>query len=206
MMKNINDNIILKIIKKVRLKTLIILIVLLSFNSYAWFIYATKVSGGFTARVSSWNVKFQVGTEEITTNVVFDVERIYPGMEPQTKTLTAYNTGEMIAELSYTIKSLRILDKTYTVSEELTSDDILSLIKTDFPFTIDFFIDNSNLNAENGNANFVMTVVWPFESGNDELDTEYGNLAYAHSINYPEESSIHIELELKATQKMMQEE
>lgn len=202
-MNQINDNIFIKIVKKIKLRTIILLIVLLSFNSYAWFIYATKVSGGFSAKVSSWNVKFQVGTDEITTDVVFDIEKIYPGMETQTKTVTAYNSGEMKAELSYSIKSLRILDTTYTVSEDLTSDDIMDIIETEFPFTIEFMIDNSNLNEENGSSNFIMSLSWPFESGDDELDTKYGNLSYDYNAEHPNESSIHIELELKATQKSL---
>lgn len=202
-MNQINDNIFIKIVKKIKLRTIILLIVLLSFNSYAWFIYATKVSGGFSAKVSSWNVKFQVGTDEITTDVVFDIDKIYPGMETQTKTVTAYNSGEMKAEVSYSIKSLRILDTTYTVSEDLTSDDIMNIIETEFPFTIEFLIDNSNLNAENGSSNFIMSLSWPFESGNDELDTKYGNLAYDYNEEHPNESSIHIELELKAIQKSL---
>ena len=37
--------------KYLTLKALIILVVLLAFNSYAWFVFATKVSGGLTASV-----------------------------------------------------------------------------------------------------------------------------------------------------------
>ena len=39
--------------------------------------------------------------------------------------------------------------------------------------------------------------------GNDELDTKYGNLAYDYNEEHPNESSIHIELELKAIQKSL---
>ena len=46
-----------------------------------------------------------------------------------------------------------------------------------------------------------MSLTWPYESGNDELDTKYGNLAYEYNTKFPDNSSIHIELELKASQK-----
>ena len=46
--------------KYVKLRTLIILVVLLVFNSYAWFVFATRVSGGLSAHVTSWNVTFKV--------------------------------------------------------------------------------------------------------------------------------------------------
>lgn len=201
-MKNQNkdDILIIRIIKTVKLKTLILLIVLLSFNSYAWFIYATKVSSGMNAHITSWNVKFKAGDEDITTNVVFDVDKIYPGMEDQTKTLTAYNEGEMIAQLSYDIKQIRILDTTYTASETLTSEEIESLL-ADYPFKLTFAIDNSNLNAENGSATFIIMLKWDFESGDDALDTAWGERAYEYNKNYPNSPSIHAEIEVRATQE-----
>lgn len=200
-MKNQNkdDILIIRIIKTVKLKTLILLIVLLSFNSYAWFIYATKVSSGMNAHITSWNVKFKAGDEDITTNVVFDVDKIYPGMEDQTKTLTAYNEGEMIAQLSYDIKQIRILDTTYTASETLTSEEIESLL-ADYPFKLTFTIDNSNLNAENGSATFIIMLTWDFESGDDALDTAWGERAYEYNKNNPNSPSIHAEIEVRATQ------
>ena len=196
----INDVLIIKLIKKVKLRTLILLIILLSFNSYAWFIYATKVSGGMNAHITSWNVKFKAGEEEITTNVVFDVEKIYPGMEDQTKTLTAYNEGEMLAMLSYDIKSVRILDTTYTASETMTTQDIEAILQN-YPFKLTFAIDNSNLNAVNGSASFVILLRWDFESGDDALDTAWGERAYEYNRTHPYESSIHAEIEVRATQE-----
>lgn len=201
-MKNQNkdDILIIRIIKTVKLKTLILLIVLLSFNSYAWFIYATKVSSGMNAHITSWNVKFKAGDEDITTNVVFDVDKIYPGMEDQTKTLTAYNEGEMIAQLSYDIKQIRILDTTYTASETLTSAEIEELL-ANYPFKLTFSIDNSNLNAENGSATFIILLTWDFESGDDALDTAWGERAYEYNKNNPNSPSIHAEIEVRATQE-----
>lgn len=200
-MKNQNNDIlIIRIIKKVKLRTLILLIILLSFNSYAWFIYATKVSGGMNAHITSWNVKFKAGEEEITTNVVFDVEKIYPGMEDQIKTLTAYNEGEMVAQLSYDIKSIRILDTTYTATEDFTTSQIEENLQT-YPFKLTFTIDNSNLNSENGSSDFVILLRWDFESGDDALDTAWGERAYEYNRTHPGESSIHAEIEVRATQE-----
>lgn len=190
---------IIKLFKRIKLRNLILLILLLSFNSYAWFIYATKVSTGMSAHISSWNVHFQAGQEEITTEIVLDFDTIYPGMEMQSKTVTAYNTGETLANLSYEIKTIRILDTTYTTSETLTQEAILSTIDTTCPFDLTFEIDNSNLNSTDGRANFTSTISWPME-GNDVLDTEWGELAYEYNKNNPTSPSIHIELVIKAIQ------
>lgn len=194
-----NEFILFRIIKKVKLKTLILLIVLLSFNSYAWFIYATKVSGGLTAHITSWNVKFKAGENEITTNVVFEVDKIYPGMEKQNKKLTAFNEGEMKAILSYDIKKIRILTDEYIVNADFTQEDLIEMLKN-YPFKLTFEIDNTNLNQENGSADFNIALTWDFESGNDELDTEWGENAYKYNKQNPNMPSIYVEIDVKAVQ------
>lgn len=189
-----------KIIKKIKLRTLIIIIVLLLFNSYAWFIYATKVSGGLTAHITSWNVSFQAGEDQSTTQVAFDVDRIYPGMETYKQTLQAQNKGETKAKLSYTINSVTILGTTYKKNETTTSDDLLNRIQTYYPFHINISVNNTELEAGIGTGTFEVSLEWPFESGNDHEDTVWGEAAYEFYAIHPGEKSIHVELELTATQ------
>lgn len=193
---------ILKIIKeKIKLRTLIILIVLLVFNSYAWFIYATKVSGTLSARVASWNIQFNAGEEEFVTYLDFDVDRIYPGMETYTKTVVARNRGETTASLTFEIKSVKILEQQYEVDENTTSADLLEMVENDFPFHILVTIDNDELEAEEGTGTFTISLQWPFEANNDELDTEWGEKAYEYHSIHPYETSINMELEIKAVQQ-----
>ena len=51
-----------------------------------------------------------------------------------------------------------------------------------------------------GAGRFAVTIEWPFESGDDELDTLWGNKAYEYYAVNPEEKSIEIELKLIAQQ------
>ena len=192
---------ILNVLKKIKLKTLILLIVLLAFNSYAWFIYANKVSGSLTAHVTSWNVQFQVGEEETTTNIKFEVDRIYPGMETYEKTLIAHNKGEMKAILSYEIKSVSILGNIYKIDEQTTSEDLKNVIENNFPFKINITVDNENIEAENGEGQFNISMQWPFESGNDEIDTYWGEKAYEFYAVNPGKTSIVMDIEITATQQ-----
>ena len=74
-------NKVVKVLKKIKLRNLIILLILLIVNTFAWFIYATRVSLDLSVHVSSWNVEFVSGDEEITTNIEIVLDRIYPGME-----------------------------------------------------------------------------------------------------------------------------
>lgn len=192
---------ILEVFKRIKLKTIILLIVLLAFNSYAWFIYASKVSGSFTAHITSWNVEFQSGEEETVTNINFIVDRIYPGMETYSQTLTVYNKGEMQATLSYEIKSITILENEYQIDEETTSEDLQNMIQNDFPFHINISVDNTNLSAGNGEAQFNISLEWAFESGEDDIDTYWGEKAYEFYSIHASQPSITMEIEISAIQQ-----
>lgn len=188
------------VFKKVKIRTIIILILLLVFNTYAWFLYATRVSGGITAHVSSWNIKFQVGEEETTTNIIFDVDNIYPGMETYIETIKVYNNGEMDAKLTYEVKSVTILGKNYKIGGEIESEDLLYMIQNDFPFSINISITNEILTAEGGEGSLSISLEWEFDSEDDELDTNWGEKAYEYYLKYPNQTSINIEVEITANQ------
>lgn len=141
------------ICKKIKIRTLIMLIVLLAFNSYAWFIYSNKVSAGMSVHVTSWNVAFDVGEETAVTNMQINVDRVYPGMEDFSRIITANNSGEAIAIISYKINSVRILDNTYQVDQNTTSEDLIDMLANDFPFTITVTISNPVMQAQNGTSN-----------------------------------------------------
>ena len=58
--------------RRIRTSTLFFLFLTLASNSFAWFIYSTKVSNSITAKVRSWHVNFNVGGGDsfIKSNVV----------------------------------------------------------------------------------------------------------------------------------------
>ena len=189
-----------KILKKIKIRNIIILILLLIFNTYAWFIYATRVSSEISVHISSWNVEFSIGEDESVTNIVIAVDRIYPGMENSEKTVTVKNKGEIKAELDYQIMSLKVLDENYKVGENITVDELINKINTEYPFKINITKDDTLLSQGAGDGAFSVTVEWPFESGNDELDTLWGNKAYEYYSTNSEAKSIEIEITLIAQQ------
>lgn len=192
---------IVKILKKIQIKNIIILILLLIFNAYAWFIYATKASTSFDVHISSWNVEFAIGDDESTTNIIIAVDRVYPGMETFEKNITVRNKGEIGAELDYTITAIKILGETFEIDENMTSDELEEKLKTEYPFKINISKDDTELAQGIGPGKFSVTVEWPFESGDDELDTLWGNKAYEYySIN---ENNKSIEIEAKLTAKQI---
>ena len=191
---------ILKILKIIKIKNIIILILILSFNTYAWFIYATKVSSNVTVYISSWNVEFSVGEDETVTNLLIQVERVYPGMETYEKNVEVKNKGDIKAELDYEITSLKVMDEFYKVDENITMEELENKIQTEYPFKINITKDDTLLKQGVGEGMFSVTVEWPFESGNDELDTQWGNKAYEYYSLNPGKQSIEIEIKLTAQQ------
>ena len=191
---------IVKIIKKVKIRNILILILLIIFNTYAWFIYATRVATDISVHIASWNVEFATGEDETTTNILVQVDRAYPGMENYLKEITVKNKGEMKAKLDYKIKSLKVMDYKYVVGENTTDEELKNKIETEYPFKINITKDDSELSQGIGDGKFSISVEWPYESGDDEKDTLWGNKAYEYYKTNPDKKSIEIQLELVAKQ------
>lgn len=191
---------IVRILKKIQIKNILILIALLVFNSYAWFLYATRASSSLDVHISSWNVEFSLGEDETVTNILIEVERIYPGMEKFIKEITVKNKGEIKAHLDYRINYLKIMEEEFRVGENITSEELEEKIKTEYPFKINVSKDETALVSGTGEGKFTVTVEWAFESGDDEADTVWGNKAYEYYSKNTEGKIIEIELELIANQ------
>ncbi len=194
-----------KLIKKVKIKNLLILIMLLLFNTYAWFVYSTKVNMEISAHVSSWNIQFVSDNQEITTDVEIKIDRIFPGMEGEKKfekVIEVKNNGEKSAVLSYNIQEITIMGEKYSVEgENAKTEDEIKEILNSYPFKIKIEVDDSQLQNNTGNGKVTIGLEWPFESGNDELDTYWGNKAYEYYSVNPDKNSVELKVVLNASQK-----
>lgn len=204
-MKKIKNSIffevLIRLVKKTKLRTIILLIILLSLNTTAWFIFATKVDSGVGAKIVAWNVSFVTGEDELLEYINFKIDNIYPGMEAYTQKIDVTNKGESEAGLNYEIKSARILDNEYIVDGDvITSISLLSSIANDYPFKMRVGVSNSEIQPGE-QAYFYVTVSWEYESGNDEQDSYWGNMAYDFHEEYPNEDSIELDLVISAVQK-----
>ena len=125
-------------------------------------------------------------------------------METFERIVEVKNRGEVNVALSYDIESLKIMDEYYEVSETsgLTSQDIETKMTTDYPFKIKIQKDDSGLLAGTADGQFKITVEWPYESGDDELDTLWGNKAYQYYSLNPGAKCIELKLRLNATQSL----
>ena len=178
--------------KKLLLLRLIFLIVFITSNTLAWFIFVTRVDNNVNVHVKSWDVTFQSGDHEITNLVDVDIDSLYPGMEDYHYEITANNKSEVSATLQYEILYANLLGDEYTTIEgrtqnnetplptDLSSAELERRFKEDFPFT---------LNA-----------VWPFEGESDVEDTKWGIDAATYKKQHPTEPSIKLKIKVQIIQ------
>ncbi len=198
-----------RIIKPSRI---IFLIVLISANTFAWFIYASKIDNSIDVHVKGWNVTFEANDSQVTNELNIIVDDLYPGMDDYEYEISAYNNSEVTANLSYVIIEARILGTTYVtvegresrgqqiLSEDLTSAALESQLASDYPFTITLSTSGTLINMNNGHQDFNLEVEWPYENNQDELDTTWGINASTFKANNPTLPSISLIVKLTITQ------
>lgn len=188
--------------KRVRLSTLLLLLVTLCSSTFAWFLYATKVSVGITAHIEAWNILFTNENNEISELINFEIPNLYPGMEDYNDSIEIINLGEKNASVEYEIVRVSILGVNYNIDgTTLTSDQMVNNLASDYPFKINISLENSTIEAGSGRTTFSLSTVWPYESGDDELDTYWGSKSYEFSSNNPDTPSIQIEIKISASQQ-----
>ena len=167
---------IFKVLKKrFKLWHLLFIAILISVNTYAWFIYMSKVSSDITVRVKSWNVSFQFNNQTMTDYVNFDVEDIYPGMENRTQSLRISNDGETDATISYEVVYASIFGTEYdTEVDNITPTQLTNQLANDYPFKITLTSTSNVLSNSGSSEYFRVQIVWPYET------TISGEIGRAH--------------------------
>lgn len=189
-----------RIKKRVKLRTILLLMLTFAANSYAWFIYTTRVENQIEAHVRSWSVSFESASGGAEEFIKFSIDDMYPGMEEFKDSIKAVNNGENKAKLSYEIVSFKIMDTLYESGKNITSEELLNKIRTEYPFKIILAVTNEEMDGKGGESEFTFSVTWPYESGDDVLDTYWGNKAYEFHALHPDEKIIELEIKISAVQ------
>ena len=186
---------------------ILLLTLIITANTFAWFIYMDKVTSSINVKVKSWNVSFKFDNQEMSDYINFSVDKIYPGMTPYEESLSVTNDGEVPARLTYEIISISVFDQYFTTEDNsLTEEQLIQVMKENYPFTIRVTTSEETIDANGGTASFYINVNWPFESvntsgiSNDELDTYWGNKAYEFNNTNPTKPCIKIKVKLSAVQ------
>lgn len=202
---------VLKTLKMVSPSHIIIAIILIAFNSYAWFIFNNKVSTGMDVHVSAWNIEFTVDKEVMEENFSFDIANARPGMEDFEKMIEVQNNSEVKAKISFEIKEVDIMTEKYIVPDDgettetgttYTSEELEHNLANNYPFIIEFsFLNDTQTIEKDGTGGVTLSMKWPLDSGNDELDTQWGERAYSYYQTNPDEPMIHILVRVKVEQE-----
>lgn len=197
----------------IKSRRIILVILLLLSNSFAWFIYATEVDNDMSAHVRAWKVVFEAGDSPIVDYVNIDIDSMYPGMQDFSYEIKAYNRSEVSASLSYTLLEAQIMDEKYitvegreelgeeVVDTDLTSEELLQKLENDYPFHILFQLTSTAIDPSIGEAKYMVKANWPYESGNDELDTLWGTKASQFKEENPDTPTILLKLKISVFQE-----
>ncbi len=197
----------------IKSRRIILVILLLLSNSFAWFIYATEVDNDMSAHVRAWKVVFEAGDSPIVDYVNIDIDSMYPGMQDFSYEINAYNRSEVSASLSYTLLEAQIMDEKYitvegreelgeeAVDTDLTSEELLQKLENDYPFHILFQLTSTAIDPSIGKAKYMVKANWPYENGNDELDTLWGTKASQFKEEHPDTPTILLKLKISVFQE-----
>ena len=210
--KNKTTPFFLRVLKKIKVSHLVILALLLIGNTYAWFIYIDTVSNSVDVHIKAWNIDLQDDQGTVTDTVTVYVDAVYPGMTTYEKEIRVSNFSDLDATVTYDILSVEIMgEKTYsregkieynlaTSQNDPTSAQLIQQLANDYPFVIDFDIDETHLEAVTGTATYTISISWDYESGNDTLDTYWGERAFTFVNETPGAACISLDIKIKIQQ------
>ena len=193
--------------KEIKIRTLLLLIITLIMNTYAWFIYIATVSVGLNVHIKSWDFELQNGAQ--TEDFEFVVENIYPGVpiDETVQNISAANNGEMDALLTCDVVYIRILDKEYSTAQKYTStpltelytsEELLKMLYDDYPFKIKIYLIDTDTNGDeiatlyegqdvqmptSSKANIRIQIEWLYEIDDNTLNTTNTTLEATDEID-----------------------
>lgn len=167
--------------KKIKFRSILMLVFLFSVNAYAWFVYMSNASVKLSSSVSTWNVTFFDGTEEVK-DLEINTGNIYPGMETFSKQFKIKNKSDTKASFSYKIDDLEILGTDIAVEDKET------YLKELLPFQVTLTPSKTEL-EENDTLVFDVKINWPYESENEYYKV-IDLYRYKENFNYYEKTAI----------------
>ena len=209
-----------------KIKTVIILVMTLLVNTYAWFIYVDTVSTKLQMHIKGWN--FNMTNVDPDNEFLFQVEEVYPGMDPSSKTMTAQNLGETHSTVRCEFEQIRVFDDVYRVGQtytkpdgstaEYTSDDLFDLLNS-YPFKTTIYFDTTQyigvpiqMDPSEGTniseMDIKFEVTWDYEiagdaaavAAQDAIDTEWGEKAYEFKKTNTSDYCVEVKLRVVAEQ------
>lgn len=181
--KEILDSLNIKL-KRKKYFALLLALFTLGVNVFAWFVFSSSVNLQLNASVSSWDVTFNDGNDELSKNVIINVTNMRPGMDDFEKKYVINNAGEVGATFSFKITSIELLGKTIDLSK---NNDPITYFNTYFPFNITFTSSKDYLDF-NDSLDFSFKLKWDYESS-DKYFSQSNIYEYNPTFSYYKKNS-----------------
>ena len=172
-----------KVYLRLNIVSILFTVISLTSVTLAWFAYSGLATAKTEVGVKAWYIEFEKDNEPVSNNIIISLEDIYPGMEPKKEEVTIKNMGDVDTKLKYSINKARILDSNedyYELSNNMDSNYIEDVLSHNYPFHIDINLSTLYIDSKE-DAKFEVSVTWPLDSGNNALDSLWGNKAYQYS-------------------------
>lgn len=164
---------------RAKFRAFMLLVFLLGVNTFAWFIYISKVSVDLTASVVSWDITF-MDEDTVVENAIVEVTDMKPGMPDFSKEFRIINRSGVNASFDYTINKVTIFGDEYQTSNTLTSDDLIEMLTEETPFKFSF-LSSSAVIDDHSTETFEINVTWPYESSSTYVKV---NKLYEYSDHF----------------------
>lgn len=196
-----------KMYLKINILSLVFVVVSFISVTLAWFVYSGISGLETTVNVKAWYIELERNGQTTSNNIVISLDNIYPGMDSVTESIKIKNKGDSDAQIKYKVTSAKILNL-YEFSSEnqnITEQELLDKLSEEYPFQINMSLDKNFVLAKNDETEFNISVSWPLDSGNDELDSYWGNEAYKFKSINGDLPSIKLLINLVAEQYIEEE-
>lgn len=150
--------------------------------TFAWFAYNNVIKMGMEIEVSSWSIEIKDENDEVYHELPITLEEFYPGIDNYVKNFEVYNDGDIDATFGYKISYVRIFDQEFNVENQEQLEDQLA---HNYPFSFNITVDSDYI-AAGDSLRLNISLSWPLDSDDDELDTIIG--ARAYKFNQEEEA------------------
>lgn len=206
----------------IKLNLMSVFFIVVSFISatLAWFAYSGLSNLSTDIDVKAWYIELEKNGSKVSNDIVISLNEVYPGMKTVHEVISIKNKGDSNATVDYSLVSARILgdskDNFVVNDTTVTSDYVEDLLSHSYPFKINISLLNDRIQSKDGVTSFEVSISWPLDSGNDELDSVWGVNAYnfvkeeqnkyALDSNYQVRSPLKVVISLTAEQDLKETE
>ena len=149
------------------------------FTTFAWFAYSGLKRVSTEIDVKAWYIEITKSGQPVTKDIVISLDDVYPGMDPVDEMVSIQNKGDSDASLKYEIVSARVLSTDLTPDTNETVGLLEDTLSHSYPFHVNMDFSKRYVKSGGDTSNFEVSVSWPLDSGNDNLDTTWGMNAYS---------------------------